>query len=279
MHTPLPARRPAAFAIAALCAASVVAPAAAQGFIVPGEETLTLSIGGIVNRFDSDLRLDGTTIKGTPINLENNGLDQNLSTLEAALTWRFAPRHRLDVTYFGGDRDGSRRYDSSITIGDSTFPVGATVSVKAKSTLTSLDYRYSIVKDPGFELGLLLGFHAGKFTYDVDAVGNAGAATGTYHKSVSTDVPLPLLGATFDWYLDRQLKLNVTLAGIKASIGDVDGHAYIASAAAEWMFTRHLGLGAKYQFFDVGADVGKNDFRGELGVKTNSVSLYGKFLF
>jgi hypothetical protein len=259
--------------------------AAAQGFmsqdfIAPGEESLTIDLGGIFNQFDTSVRLDGQGTRGTDINLEGNGLEKNLSSFEGALTWRFFPRHRLDVQYFSAKRSGSRDYTGEIDIGGTTFPVGATVSASAKDDFVFADYRYSFVKKPGFEVAGLLGFWGGKFTYDINATGSGlGGAQAAYNKSVSTTLPLPLLGATFDWYPDRRWKASLQFQGMKAKVGDVDGHAYLAGASSEYMLVRNFGLGLRYLYTDFKADVTKSDFNGHLGWRMNSLSLYGKLVF
>ena len=269
---------PAAFAV--VLAAHAGATLAAPGdFIPPGEETFSFGIGGIVNRFDTSLRLDGQTTRGSDIHLEDNSLPKSLSSLDAALTWRFFPRHRFDAQYFTAKRSGSRSYDREIDIGDNKYLLGATVNASAKSDIFNVDYRYSFVKNPGFEMGLGLGFYGGKFTYDLNVVGNGGAASAPYNKSVSTTVPLPLLLATFDWYIGPQWKIALEVAGMQAKVGDVDGHAYRVGAAAEYMFTRNFGAGVRLEYSDVGADVTKDGFKGELQWKTNSASLYAKMEF
>jgi hypothetical protein len=269
---------------AALPLAVMSQAAAAQGFtsqdIVPGgEEWLILDLGGIVNRFDSTVRLDGQSGRGTDINLENNDLDRNLSSFEAALTWRFFPRHRFDILYYGGKRSGSRSYTSEIDIGDATFPVGANVTVQAKNQLVDVDYRYSFLREPEYEVAFLVGVYGGQFHYDFDAVGLAGNVQNTYHKSVSTALPLPVLGASIDFYPSKHWRASLELAGMKAKIGDVDGHAYVGGASAEYMFMRGLGVGLRYGWTDVRADVTKSDFNGTLGVKTNAVSAYARLVF
>jgi len=250
-----------------------------RDFIAPGTETWTIDVGGIVNRFDSTLRLNGENSRGTDINLENNDLDRNLSSFEAGLSWRFLPRHRLDVRYYGTKRDGSRSYNSEIDIGDATFPVGANVSVQSKNEIFDVNYRYSIAKDTASEIALLAGLYGGRVSYDVDAVGVSNGVQRTYHKSVSTTIPLPVLGASFDWYPDPQWKLSAELAGMKAKIGDVDGHAYLAAGAVEYMVVRNFGVGLRYGYTDVKADVSKTEFNGTLAFKINAVSAYAKFVF
>ncbi len=78
-----PAKR-AAFALGAVLALGATASQAAdwmsQDFMKPYEDTLTIGLGGIVNQFDTSLRLDGEGSRGSDINLENNGLKKNLSS-------------------------------------------------------------------------------------------------------------------------------------------------------------------------------------------------------
>jgi hypothetical protein len=252
-----------------------------QNFIKPYDESVEIDLGGVLNQFDTSLRLDGQGTRGTDINLEGNGLKKNLSSFEGALTWRFMSRHRLYVDYFTVSRSGSRTYTGDVSIGGNDYPAGATVSMKNKYDLASLDYKYSFVQTPEFEAAAVLGFYGGKFTFDVNAVGNvgnAGAGT-TYNNSVSTTLPLPLLGLSFDWYPDRRWKLSAQALGMQAKVGDVDGRVYNFGGAAEYMLTRNFGLGLRYVYTDIGVDVTKNDFNGHLGWRANTASLYGKLLF
>lgn len=271
--------------IIAAALGAVAGPAAAQSmmsqeFRSPYEPSFTIGLGGVVNRFDTSLRLDGSTQRGTDFQLEDNGLDHNDSSFEASFSWRFLPKHRLDVLYFESKRSGARTYSNEISIGDSTFPIGATVAINSKNSFVAIDYRYSFVQAPDYEIAVLLGTYGGQFKFDVDAVGNAGNASNTYHKSVSTTLPLPLIGLTFDAYPTKQWKWSVHAEGVKAKIGDVDGRALRAGGSVEYLFTRAWGMGVRYQYVDLKADVTKdNDFNGTAKWRDNSVSLYGKFVF
>ena len=95
-------------AAAAIGLAALAGPAFAQGgFISPYDETLSITLGGIVNRFDTNVRFDSDARPGTDIHLEDNALEKNLSSFEGGLTWRFFRAHRLDLDYFSAKRDGN----------------------------------------------------------------------------------------------------------------------------------------------------------------------------
>jgi hypothetical protein len=268
-----------AAAVAAASQPAVAQDFLSQQFVAPSDEVFVINLGGIVNQFDTTLRLDGSARSGTPINIENNGADDSASSFELGLVWRVAPRHRIGLIYYTSDRSGTNTYANEITIGDSTYPLGATVSINAENQFFIANYMYSMVRTPTFESALVLGIYGGKFDYTLDAVGNAGSVTADYHKSVSTGLPLPMLGITAEWSPDKRLKIAGLAQGIKAKIGDVDGSAYMLEASAEWMVVRGFGVGARFRYVDVQADVTKSDFTGNFDWKTNSVSLYGKFVF
>ena len=111
-----------------------------------GRGIATLNLGGIVNQFDTPLKLNGNTDNGSNLNLEGNGLKKNLSSFEAGGAWRFLSRHRIDVQYFSAKRSGTQTYNNEITIRDNVYPIGATVSVEAKDNFLLADYRYSLSK-------------------------------------------------------------------------------------------------------------------------------------
>jgi hypothetical protein len=260
------------------------AAASAQDFmsnqlIPPTQETFVLSLGGITNTFDTNLRIDGDNRNGTPINLEDNGMKDSLSSLEVKAMWRFAPRHRLSALYYGADRSGTRTYSTSIDIGDASYPLGATVSASNKTEVVSIDYRYSFIQDPSFELAGIFGIYGGTVKYDVNAVGVVSNQTVTYQKSASTRVPIPVFGLSADWYLTPAWRLGASIAGMKAKIGSVDGQAMVAGAHVDYQIWRGLGVGLGWAYVDLEADAQGGKFNGNFEYKTNSVSAYARFVF
>ena len=250
-----------------------------RNFIKPGQETFTLNLGGIVNQFDTSLKLNGESRTGTNINLESGGLKHSLSSFDIAGTWRFLDRYRIDMQYFSAKRSGGRSFDSEVTIRDVVFPVGATINTEARDHFFIADYRYSFLKTDEVELAGLIGLYGGQFKFDVTATGNELLDARSIQTTASSTVPLPLIGATVDWYVNPQLKLSAHLAGIKADISDVDGSVLVVGGAVEYMLVRSLGVGLRYMYSDVDVDVNKSRFNGSTTWRMNSVSLYAKLLF
>ena len=92
-------------------------------------------------------------------------------------------------------------------------------------------------------------------------------------------MPLPLIGATLDWYIDPRWRVSADITGMKAKVGDVDGSVLLAAASTDYMLLRNLGIGARYMYSNVSATVTKSSFNGDLTFRTNSISLYAKMMF
>ena len=267
-------------AVAFLCTAGTAAAQdASTGFIKPGEDTLTLNLGGILNSFDTTVQFNGDTGKGSTINLEESGLSKDKTSLYASGTWRFLPHHRIDAQYWGVKRSGSQQVTRDIVIDGNVVPIGASMSVENTTQFFTVDYRYSFVKHEDLEIAGLLGVYGGQFKYDFSGTGNDGFASKTLSKNTSTTVPLPLIGATLDWYPDPRWRIGADITGMKAKMGDTDGSVLLVSASTDYMLLRNLGIGARYMYTDVSATVTKSDFNGDLTFRTNSVSLYAKLMF
>jgi len=263
----------------ALAATSMLTaqPAQAEDFIKGGEETFSFNLGGIVNQFDTSVRLDGAAGKGTQINLEGNGLSENLTSFVASGTWRITERNRVDALYFGVDRSGSSTSKQDITVEDQVIPAGSTVSAEAQADFLLFDYRYSFYKSNAWEFAGALGFYGGNFDF---TVAGPGIVLGSpVNASASTTVPLPLIGLTADWYVQPAWTVSSKLLGMQADIGDVDGSITVFTISTDYMFTRNLGLGMAYLYTNIDVDVSKSDFNGNIEFGSNAVLLYAAVKF
>ena len=248
--------------------------ALAEDFIQGGQEKFTLNLGGIVNQFNTSLRLDGAVSEGTQINFEGNGLSENLTSFMASGTWRITERNRFDALYFGVNRNGSRTSGRDITVNDQVIPAGSSVSAEAQVDFLLIDYRYSFYKSDALEFAGALGFYGSNFEFSVMAPGLLDGKV-----SVSTTVPLPLIGVSADWYIQPRWKVSSTLLGMQANIGDVDGRITVFTLGTDYMLTRNLGLGVSYLHSSADVDVTKSDFNGNLDLDNNSVMLYAVLKF
>lgn len=258
--------------------------ATAQGnqsrFIEQGDETLMINLGGVVDRFDTTIRLDGTSGRGSEVNLEKNGAQRTVQSFTASGTWRFLSRNRIDIAYFGSNsRSNTRQTDRDFTIDGEVIAAGASLSTEAKSQIFSADYRFSFIKTDALEFAGLIGVYGGYFKFDVNAVGNVSGTTKTFTTSASTPVPLPLIGLTVDWYVTPRWRISGNVEGLKAKIGDVDGSIFMAGVGTDYMLTRNLGLGLSFYYTNLNVDVSKSSFNGKIGWTTDSALAYARIVF
>ena len=132
----------------------------AGDWINPGEETFTISGGVFLSSFDTSAQVDTSLGIGTGINLEDDlGLSSDETTFWGDVSWRFARKHHLTVGYFGFTRDANAVAEEEITIGDETFPVGASLSTEFKVQIVPFAYSYSFMNEEKYEFGASLGVH------------------------------------------------------------------------------------------------------------------------
>jgi hypothetical protein len=239
-------------------------------------------IGGILANFDTSVGLNGNANNGTVIDLDSPNQSKNAGNVFFGGEWRFLGRNRLSAMYFTTSKRRSKTFDQTITIGEDTLLPPTTVDSYAKNDFFFVSYQYSFVRHENLEISGLLGLYANKFKFDLSGTGQvvngSGEGSGTISKTFaynpSATVPMPLIGASIDYYLKPQWAVKGSLSGLKAKIGDVDGSVWLASIGTEYMFTRNLGLGLQYMHTRVNVDVTKKTFNGSLDWTNNNFLFY-----
>jgi hypothetical protein len=255
--------------VVAGAAAYAGAARAQEALIPPGTETFKINLGGILTTNSTSFRLDGTTGRGTDVDLEDiAGLKSDTSSILASGTWRFLPRHRIGITAFQVERDKTRNIDRTITIGDTVIPVNTNLKSEAKSQFFISNYQYSFVKDEHMEFAAVLGLYGANLKYKFTAVAPV------VDIDRSTTAPLPVLGLSADFYLNPRWTVSVLGEGLKLKVGDVDGSMYYLGISTDYMFTRNWGVGVGYQLADIKVDLTKGDFRGHIGWRMDGYIAY-----
>lgn len=240
-----------------------------DGMIPPGMDTFKLNIGGILSTNNTNLRLDGSQGRGTDIDLESiTGLKSHVSSLFASGTWRFAPKHRIGIQGFQVDRDNTLAIDREITIGDTVIPVNTALSSEAKTRFFIVDYQYSFVKNENMEVAAVLGLYGANFKYNFTAV------SPIVDIDKSTTAPLPLIGASVDFFLEPRWTVSLLGQGLKLKVGDVDGSMFHVMFSSDYMLARNWGVGLAYQLADFKADITKGSFRGRATWRMDGYTAY-----
>jgi hypothetical protein len=246
------------------------APAIAQSdFIKPGEERFTIILGTFLSTFDSNLRIDNASMQGTPVNVADDlGADRETAGVWVGVEWRFAPRHRIGLTYSRLKVSGARTATRQIQIGDEIFPVGATISSEMKLTLIPALYSYSLFKSETDELAVTVGLHWSSISFKAQGSSSLGMQDTSADVSAKTDVPLPLIGLRWDHHFSQRWSAGLQGGAFSLGFGkgtlDIEGDIWSAAAYGEYRFSKHLAVGLTVDAIHVAVDASGRTWRGTI---------------
>jgi hypothetical protein len=247
---------------------------AADDWITPGTETFKLNLGGIINRNNTTLRVDGPNTSGTEFDLEDvAGLEREASSLYAAATWRFAPNHRVGFQYYEARRTASKTIDRTLVIEDQVIPINTKLSTEHDSAFLILNYQYSFVRNEKLEFAGLLGLYGARNNYRFSAT------LPVVDVSASTTVPLPVIGASLDYFVNPRWTVSLYAEGLSVSMGQVEGRMYFAGISTDYMLTRNFGLGVGYNATSMTVQAGEDEFSGKLGWRQGSFFGYAQLRY
>ena len=246
--------------------------------------TFAVTAGGFRVTTDDEIRIDGTIGQdNASFDLSADlGLPEAETVFAAGFDWGVAEKHSLGVRYFALKREGSRSLSRDIQIGDTIFPVGATVSGRVDEDTIEADYTYWFVRKEKFGFGGSLGL----VYLAVDAEASAtfqlggGGISVTRRNSADTELPVPMIGlAVKGSPLNRLVLRAHAMVLPSVTIGDVSGSAATYSVGAEYYLVGPLALGASYDgvFYDV--DVDSSHWDGSVNLSSEGFRAYLRVAF
>lgn len=244
-----------------------------QGLMKQGEETFKINLGGMITQNNTSLRLDGSSGQSREVDLEDAGLSDDSTGFLGAATWRFASKHRIGLQTFSIERSGTKTITQTIELGDNVVPAGTGLSAESEAQFLIANYQYSFIKNDRLEVAGMIGLYGARYKFNFDATNPV------INVDKNTDVPLPVLGASLDYFVNPRWTVSLFVEAMKIEIGDVDGRLYYAGVSTDYMITRHFGLGIGYAFSDLQADVTKGDFEGRIDWRMNSLFAYAQARF
>jgi hypothetical protein len=267
------------YLVAAAFTLGLASPAlAAEQSYLGGNETFRFTIGGLIGSTDPSLTLNGPLENGTDVDFAAEG-GRNVSSFVASGDWRFARKHRVSLLWYATSRSNTYALANDVIIGDTTIPAGASLTPEVSNDFFFVNYRYSFVKKEKVEIAALLGLYGSNWNFDITATGFPGQPTRTFSQDASTTLPLPVVGASLDWYITPRWTATTSLSGMAAKIGDVDGSTWVFTISSDYMIWRNFGVGLAYMHSSIDADVTKTNFNGNINYTTNNFLFYGVVKF
>lgn len=231
---------------------------------------LTIQLGGFWAYNDAKVKLNSPELEGTEIDLERDfDLSNNKFFPRADVIFRIGKRHQIAASFFDLSRKKSLVLDRTVSFGDTTFYVNSGLDAKFRFTSYGLEYRFSIIKTPLWEAGVLLGAKGFKVYSKAEAHLN-GYSYGVT-KQYWAPVPLPGVHALVN------LGKHVVLRGVgdyfQLSLDDWNFKVWEVRPGIEIYPIENLGISFYYHYLV--ADVNKvpdEDLNGYFKYRINAVS-------
>jgi hypothetical protein len=248
---------------------------------------LNLFGGAQIADFGTDIKLDATaTIVGSTIDFERDlGFNETAGVAWATGLWRISPRNHVQMFWSSVGRDAVQRHlQRNIQFGDSAFDLNAQVDAFVDTWIIAGSYRFAIVATPIVELGPLIGLGALNLS---TGIGLSGAVSGpdngvsgsTDRREASFTAPALLPGAFINLRAHPRLTVRASGAYISADFGDFNGQLVQATAGADVMFTRWLGVGGNYSYQKLSVGLDKERFDGDVRYAFGGPQIYAVFAF
>jgi hypothetical protein len=265
-------------AVGLLLCASASSAAAQSG--APDDTHIVIRGGGLIGDFNSGLRIDRNGGTGTDISLENDlGFNSTSTMYFFDGSWHISGRHHLYVNFVETKRDSSKAAISQpITIGNTTFQVGASVQAFIDNNYLTLDYGFGLTKNPKAEFVFTIGISSVKVHTGAGLqVGTT--AGGSVSRSLTSDSEdrsiFPVPGLQFHSKVHPHVELQGYVRFIQATLGGVKQGSADGRLGADFPFSSHVGVGAAYYFNRVKEEGTKDTFNGKLRYRFSGPQFYG----
>lgn len=240
-------------------------------------DQIMLQLGGLLV-FDSNTTLTANGAAsglGTTIDFDRDlDGDTRITTPSFEFYYRFNPRHRLELSAFQLDRDGSKEITRSITFRDRVFSATTQVDSSIQNDVYKLAYAYSFYHVDQVELA----FSAGLNVLDYEA--ELASSAGDFAETAATTAPMPVFGFRMDYAATQRLTVRFRTDSFYFDYEDkVRGSLLELQVGVEYRALRHFALGASLSRLAIDVDFEDDDFNGSVQDLYRGARLYGAFYF
>jgi hypothetical protein len=165
----------------------------------------------------------------------------------------------------------SKTLEDDITIGDTTFPAGTTVSAETSLRIIKATYAYSFFLDDRVDLAASAGIYTMPFSFSFEGVS-------TNEKQDFT-APLPVVGLHLDFAIKPNVFLRQRLDLFYLEYGQFKGGLGDISIAVEWFPWKNVGFALGYESLRIGIEATGSDYpemelKGNVKYQQNGMFIY-----
>ena len=215
---------------------------------------LVVEAGGFNMRFLTNHTLNTPLLDPTTVSFENDlGLPDTMNRGYVDAYWRVSRRNQLSLSYAAATRQGDPlTLARNVDWGGVVFPIGVRAAGRLDTRFLSGGYRFSAVKNGGFELGPAVGFGYLWMTAGISAAAGAGLPSGTVTSAIDREVdfntPTADVGGFANWWVTRRIYIRGDFRYGFFKPSDSEAAITQARASATWYPWQHLGFGAQFVF-------------------------------
>ncbi|MGD9189641.1 MAG: hypothetical protein PVI89_15585 [Desulfobacteraceae bacterium] len=248
-------------------------------------ETYGFSAGYFISNLNTTFRIGSAVALDVDVE-EFLDLDSSNNVFRVGGLWRFSDnqRHRLDLSWFGYRRSGSKIINEDIEIEDRdgdpiTVLAGTEVDAFFNIDLYQLKYGYSFLQDDRLDIALDVGLYVMPIEYGI-------TVSGTLENEGQQDfiAPLPTLGLRLDIALAPKWYLRSGSHYFYLKYDRFRGSLITGYTALEYKPWQHVGIGLGFDSFRLGVeaegeDYPSIDFRGNIDFEYVGAQLYVRYFF
>ncbi|WP_199555853.1 outer membrane beta-barrel protein [Sandaracinobacteroides hominis] len=265
------------FLVAASAAVAFTAPAHAQRF----DDTVTLKVEAYFAGVDSFVRVGLPERPGTGIDMEDVlGLDDSATLPAVQIGWRANDDWVFNAEYYRLGRRSQKTLDREIVVGDTTYPVSATVGAGFDSDIYRFTAGALLFQRERLELGIAAGFHGTNFKLFVEGQGSVGEQQSQVRREGrSIFAPLPTVGAFGQWEPANRLTISGRIDWLSLGIDDYSGRLINTEAAASYRIQKHIDVGLLYRYVDYKLKIDKDNWNGRVAYKFSGPAVFARVGF
>jgi hypothetical protein len=237
-------------------------------------DPFNLALGAyFVTRTNGSIRFDrtaGVVSIGTSIDWERDlGGETSMTVPRIDGYYRFAPKHRVDFSWYKIDRNGTIVSQRGLDYGNINFPAGSAIESQLNTETTKLTYTYSFYRTPEIETSVSVGLHVTKMEASLTAAG-LGLA-----ESNSATAPLPVFGFRLDyaftpkWWMRGKYELFF-LDSVQSYTGALSDF----TVSIEHHTFTHVGFGLGLNRSSLDLEVDDGSKKGSFSSVLNGLMLY-----
>lgn len=218
--------------------------------------------------FNSAVRVDSEFLVGANLDLEDLlGLDESTSAARLDASYAFSPRHRVDLSIFDIQRDGSSTIGKDVQVGEVLIPAGD-VATAFDTLVVKGVYRYNFVADARTAIGASIGLYTMGIRFAMDS------QDFNLSESLRVTAPLPVIGLHGEYALSEKWKLLASTEFFQLHLSNFDGFMADAQLALEHDLFDHLGWGVSLNNFILNAAVENSPLSADVEYAYQGIFVY-----